>query len=80
MKRKNKSQKVEIAKLTKKDIGAYVIYTNSFGDEELGRIKGWTDKSVWVVYDCEGQWGKFRKYTAKATPPKKLYFLPENQW
>ena len=28
---------------------------NSFSGKEFGRVKGWNDRGVWVVYDRKGR-------------------------
>ena len=40
---------IDIKALNNRDYGAWVNYNNGF-DNELGRIKSWNDKYIFVVY------------------------------
>ena len=65
---------IDIEKLTSEDIGRWVIYSNS-GYFEIGKIKFWNFKYVFVVYKCDNNWENFILYTATATAPKDLDFI-----
>ena len=66
---------VDIRKLTEKDIGKWVSYTGNFdGTIEIGKIKSWNDKYIFVVYKCANEWNRFEEYTATATRPEDLEF------
>lgn len=66
---------IDIKKLTKKDRGRYVKYTDFRGDD-IGRIKSWNDKYIFVVYQRPGKDLNFYEhYTAIATNPEDLTFL-----
>ena len=65
---------IDIAKLTKKDIGRWVLYKGSAGEQEGGRLKSWNDKYIFVVYKCDGQWNRFQDFTGWATDPEDLEF------
>ena len=65
---------IDIEKLTDKDIGQYVVYTNGVGEKETGRIKSWNHKWIFVVYHCADEWDNFKEYTAAATDPNNLTF------
>lgn len=64
---------IDIKSITKDDIGKWVKYTN-FSKTEIGKIKSWNDKFIFVVYSCAGNWNKFEDYTAAATSPEDLVF------
>jgi len=64
---------IDIKKLTKDDVGKWVKYTD-FSKTELGRIKSWNDKFIFVVYSCACNWNNFKDYTAAATSPEDLEF------
>lgn len=65
---------IDIAELTKKDIGRWVVYNPGYGVPEKGRIKDWNPCLIFVVYKCDNQWDKFQGYTAAGTYPKDLEF------
>lgn len=67
---------IDIAKLSKdKDIGKWVEYKASHGATERGRIKGWNNKFIFVVYKCGGEWDRFKNFTGQATYPRDLKFI-----
>ncbi len=66
---------IDIAQLTQKEIGKWVWYTPSFGDQEKGRIKSWNSEWIFVVYKCNGEWQRFKDFTGAATNPKELAFI-----
>ena len=70
---------IDISKLTKKDIGKYVEYTNPYSDIKLGRIKSWNDEFIFIVYRCATQWDDFNNYTGVATKPDDLQFRPMDE-
>jgi len=63
---------IDIRQLTDEDIGRYVFYTNGVGNKEMGRVKSWNYKWVFVVYNCADEWDDFTNYTAAATDPADL--------
>ncbi len=65
---------IKLEKLTDKDIGRWVIYSGSGGEVEIGRIKGWNGKYIFVVYKCNNEWSRFQDFTAAATRPIALRF------
>ena len=66
---------IELDKLTKKDVGRWVLYTAPCGTLDVGRIKSWNDKYVFVTYECDGHWDNFEEYTGGSTNPKDLKFI-----
>lgn len=66
---------IDIKKLTEKDVGAWAIYSNHPSKRELGRIKSWSQRSIFVVYNCDVNWSKFRDYTGCSTAPEYLEFV-----
>ncbi len=65
---------ISLKKLKPKDVGRWVEYEAPHGKREKGRIKSWNDKWVFVVYNCDKNWDRFKDYTAAATNPKDLTF------
>ena len=66
---------IAIKDLQESDIGRWVEYRGSGGEVEQGKLKGWNDRFIFVVYKCAGQWTKFKLYTGQATKPEDLHFL-----
>ncbi len=67
---------IDIKKLRKtKDIGKWVEYIPTDGHKEIGRLKSWNDKYIFVVYHCGNEWMRFRHYTGAATSPEDLFFI-----
>ena len=64
---------IDISKLTEKDIGRWGKYTD-FSKTEIGKIKSWNAKFIFVVYSCNHDWNNFKNYTAAATNPEDLIF------
>lgn len=53
--------------------GLWVAYIPRHGGEpEVGRVKSWNDKWVFVVYKCANNWDQYEDYTAAATDIKDL--------
>jgi len=69
---------IDIDKLTKEDVGKCVIYSNGF-KEEIGLIKSWNDKFIFVVYHCDGNWDKYQDYTGCATEGRYLTFKEKGE-
>lgn len=69
---------IRIEELTEKDVGRWVKWKdpNGFG-EEIGRIKSWNDRYIFVVYRCDKNWDRFQDYTGVATRPEELTFLED---
>ena len=65
---------IDISGLTKKDIGKWVIYTRAGRKSELGKIKSYKSKLIFVVYKCAGEWDRFKEYTGAPTRPEDLSF------
>lgn len=75
MKNLAKTNKPEIENLNKSDIGRTVIYKPDM-ENELGIIKSWNDKYIFVVYlgNNEDKKEHWDRYTAAATNPEDLIF------
>ena len=65
---------IDIASLKKEDIGRWVVYTASHGEQQKGRLKSWSEDFIFVVYNCAGEWDKFIDYTAAPTRKEDLRF------
>ena len=66
---------IDLAQLEKSNIGDWVEYRGGAGEVERGRLKGWNDKFIFVVYKCGGEWERFQDFTGVATSPKDLRFI-----
>lgn len=65
---------IDIKKLTQKDIGKWVVY-HGCNRDEYGKIKSFSDKYVFVVYESPGKdMSRFQDYTGVATKPEDLDF------
>ena len=66
---------ININTLHQEHVGRWVSYVPHAGAKlQKGRIKGWNDKWVFVVYNCGGEWDKYQNYTGCATDPLELAF------
>lgn len=65
--------------LERNDIGRWVIYRDYMGKEFKGRIKGWNDRYVFVVFSCDGNWDRFYDYTAEAVDKNDMLYFIENK-
>ena len=74
-----KARMIDIAELTKEDIGRWVVYTAHHGATEKGRLKSWNDTFIFVVYKCAGQWDRFLDFTGCATNPEDLRFTTKGE-
>lgn len=66
---------IDVAGLRESDKGRWVEYRGSGGEIERGKLKGWSDTGIFVVYKCGGEWDKFMDFTGQATKPKDLRFI-----
>ena len=66
---------IDIKKLSHDDIGKWVVYEGHAGEKEIGRIKSWNWKYIFVVYKCDKNWHRFEEYTAAATDPTQLKLI-----
>ena len=66
---------INIKELKKEDVGRWVRYETSHGSRELGRIKSWNTKYIFVVYKCDCNWERFEDYTGCSTKPEDLTFI-----
>ena len=66
---------IDLASLEEFDKDRWVEYTDGVGKKERGRLKGWNEKNIFVVYKCAGLWQDYRNYTGCATNPKDLVFI-----
>jgi hypothetical protein len=65
---------IHINELGAGHVGRWVEYRSCAGEIEIGKIKSWTYKAVFVVYHCNGEWHRFSEFTAEATDPRDLTF------
>ena len=66
---------IEITNLIPTDRGRWVQYRDRFDSKlDLGRIKSWNEKFIFVVYRCAGNWDDFENYTGVSTDPSNLNF------
>ena len=66
---------IDIAQLREENIGDWVEYNGNAGEQERGRIKGWNNSNIFVVYKCAGEWKRFKDFTGQATNPEQLKFV-----
>ena len=66
---------IKLEELKSSDIGRKVNYINGIGEKEMGIIKSWNDKYIFVVYRCDNDWKNYKDYTAAATCPSNLEWL-----
>jgi hypothetical protein len=66
---------IDIDSLTEDDVGRWVTYRKG-PRVNRGRIRGWSDRVVYVVYWAGSgeHWDKFKDYYACATPPEDVEF------
>ena len=66
---------MEIEDLVPADIGAWVEFTKSHQlDPEVGRIKSWNDKFIFVVFKCCNDWDNYMDYTGCSCRPEDLSY------
>jgi hypothetical protein len=68
---------IDIRDLRAKHVGQWVRYRDAHfpHQSEIGRIESWNDRTVFVVYKCDGQWHRFEDFTAAGTMPESLDFI-----
>jgi hypothetical protein len=67
---------LRIGDLNESDHGKWVEYCSATGQRERGRIKSWGTTFVFVVFHCRDQWDDYERFTAAATLPEDLSFVP----
>lgn len=67
---------MKIEEITKKDIGRFVVYNDGF-KTQLGRIKSYNEKFIFVVYHCNNNWDRYKDYTGCATSPENIHFVED---
>lgn len=67
---------IELHKLSREDIGRWVIYKDGLEKTERGKLKSWNDTFIFVVYNANENWDgdHWKDYTAAATRPEDLEF------
>lgn len=67
---------MRIKDLTKADIGKVGYYIPSFGEPELGILKTWNEKFIFVVYPGNNPAKRehWDRYTSAATKPQDFYW------
>lgn len=66
---------IESKDLIPDDIGRWVVADNGMGDQEVGRIKSYTPRVIFVVYKCDGQWHRFQDFAGVSTEGEDLFWL-----
>lgn len=72
--KKGSVKMIDIDELDPSDIGRWVKY-RGFAHSEIGRIKSWNDRFIFVVYHCNEDWSNYDYYTGAATDPRDLEFI-----
>lgn len=52
--------------------GQSVTYCPGHGKKEKGVVKRVSETTVFVVYNCAGEWHNYQNYTAASTNPRDL--------
>ncbi len=65
---------MSIKVITDGDIGKWVEY-KSHNETLRGRIKSFNDKFIFVVFQCDGNWGSYQNYTGCACRFEDIDFL-----
>lgn len=60
---------IDPATLILDDVGRWVVYVAD-GAAELGRLKSWNARYLFVVYACDQRWDRYADYTATGTAPE----------
>lgn len=73
--------KMKIKNLSSADIGREVWYTPGYKEPEVGVLKSWNDKYIFVVYtgNNDDKRKNWQNYTAAATNPEELTFENPNE-
>jgi hypothetical protein len=60
-------------------VGQWVIYRkgSKLGEEQMGMVKSWNDKFIFVVFQCNGEWDRYFDYMSQACNPEDLTIVPE---
>lgn len=66
---------IRITNLTEADKGKWVACRQCATKPQYGRIKGWNEEDIFVVFKCDGHWATYYNYTAEAVAPHKLDFV-----
>ena len=67
---------IDIKSLKEENKGKWVVYNDGVRRPEVGKIKSWNDKYIFVVYKTPGKdMDSFDRYTGVATDPEKLEWL-----
>ena len=65
---------INIEQLTEEDKGRWVIYTDSLGKQEFGRLKSWNSVNCFVVFNCDARWDEYHLFTGQSCNPADLKF------
>jgi hypothetical protein len=68
---------IDISKLTRDDIGRWVKFKGFSGKEEIGKLKFWNDRYIFVVFHCDDNWGNYADYTGESVNSCNLEFYDE---
>ncbi len=66
---------IQLGRLQEKDKGRWVSYSPRVGQSEDGRLKGWNDKWVFVVYRMAAKAPNWTEFTAAASNPDDLDWI-----
>lgn len=64
-------------RLKNSDIGRWVAYTPNYecSKTEKGRIKGFNDMYVFVVFHCDNNWDDYQNYTGESVRIEDIKFV-----
>ena len=74
---KEGQEMIDKSKLTHKDVGRWVVYSDGF-KEEIGKLKGWNNDHVFVVFQCGYEWKRFQDFTGSSCQYEDLTLLRED--
>ncbi|HEY0658044.1 MAG TPA: hypothetical protein VGD05_06205 [Pyrinomonadaceae bacterium] len=74
IKDKQLSDRLDIKKLTSSDIGRWVVHYDALGNEQRGKLKSWNAHTIFVVFNCAGEWDRFQEFTGAGCRPDDLIF------
>lgn len=69
---------IKIDDLKESDIGKWVKFDTGHYLES-GRLKSWNDTFVFIVFDCNKEWFRFKDYTGCSCNPDNCTFFEDGE-
>ena len=58
-----------------RNLGRGVTYKDLHGGKsQHGVIKSWNDETIFVVFKCDNNWGRYSEYTGESCNPHDLFW------